>query len=499
MDRKRGPVSVRWIGVLTVKSLGVSVLSMLSVRSVFCCFIAMVFSSALVAAETSWLRPGAVPSPMDNRTTPARTALGKSLFFDPRLSGSNALSCASCHNPAFGWSDGQPTAVGHNMKILGRATPTLVNAGFNKLQMWDGRFRTLEEQALGPIVAAGEMNQSLDEVVAEIAAIPGYVAMFEEAYPGEGITSKNIAKAIAAYERTILSTESPFDRWQKGDPRAVDVSVKRGFELFRGKARCDLCHSGFNFTDNGFHNIGLKGSADEGRFRKVPVRGMRGAFKTPTLRDIALTAPYMHDGRYATLEEVVEHYDRGGDNTENIDSQMQALHLSPEEKASLVAFMRALTGAMRQVVLPNLPSRTTGTPRAEVAAPVDPAAVPVQSPHPAPPEKVTAADKPADSAVINAAEEVISGTEKLDVYQVDKAFFQNNKRIVAINVHAGEAVRFQNKDKLSHNLYSLSDSKTFDLGTLRKNEMRSILFDRRGEVEIQCAIHPEMMLMVNVQ
>lgn len=463
-----------------------------------------------VSAEKSWLRPGSVQTPIDNRSTSARIQLGKSLFFDPRLSGSNAISCASCHNPALGWSDSQPTAVGHNMQILGRATPTLINAAFNKLQMWDGRFRSLEEQALGPIVAAGEMNQPLEEVVAELAAIPGYVTMFENAYPGEGITPKTIAKAIAAYERTILSTESPFDRWQKGDEHAVDASVKRGFELFKGKARCDLCHSGFNFTDDGFHNIGLKGNTDEGRFKKVPVRGMRGAFKTPTLRDIALTAPYMHDGRYATLEEVIDHYDRGGDETESLDSQMQALHLTPEEKASLVDFMRSLSGAPRQVVVPTLPSRVAKTPRVEVAVLADPVKRPVPSAPSAALGKPVVAEIPpmatatttqakAEPAVVRQVEEVDANAEKLDVYQVDKAFFQGNRRIVAIKVRAGEAVRFQNKDKLSHNLYSLSSAKTFDLGTLKKNETRAVMFDQRGEVEIQCAIHPEMMLVVDVK
>ena len=189
--------------------------------------------------------------------------------------------------------------------------------------MWDGRFKTLEEQALGPITGEGEMNQNLDGILDKLSSIPGYVALFAAAYPGEGITKITLGKAIAAYERTIVSNDAPFDRWQRGSERAVDASVKRGFEVFKGKGRCETCHGGFNFTDDGFHNIGLKGSTDPGRYAKVPIKAMQGAFKTPTLRDIALTGPYMHDGRYDTLEDVIKHYDRGGDKGENVDEQIQ--------------------------------------------------------------------------------------------------------------------------------------------------------------------------------
>ncbi len=465
------------------------------------CLVALVLcvcatQSVAAPAARSWLRPGSVPAPAYNQPTAARIALGKTLFFDPRLSGSNAMSCSNCHNPALGWSDGQPTAIGNNMKALGRASPTLLNVAYNKLHMWDGRFRSLEEQALGPITAAGEMNQDLNELIGEIKSIPGYVTLFDSAYPGEGVTTTTVAKALAAYERTIVSTESPFDRWQAGNSRALDAAAKRGFELFKGKARCELCHGGFNFTDDGFHNIGLKGNVDDGRFKSVPVRVMRGAFKTPTLRDIALTAPYMHDGRYASLEEVVEHYDRGGDATDNLDSQMQALHLTPEEKADLVAFMKSLTGNPKQVVLPNLPHRVASTQHPAGAQP-EPSAAPAgtQGTDATPPAAATVAETPQEPVSDDAG----SGASRLDVYQMDKAFFHNSKRIVAVKVRAGEAVRFQNKDRLSHNLYSLSPGKTFDLGTMRKNQSRSVTFDRRGEVEVQCAIHPEMLLVVDVQ
>jgi cytochrome c peroxidase len=304
-----------------------------------------------------WLRPAVAPAPADNAVTPARVELGRALFFDTRLSAKEALSCASCHNPAFAWTDGRPTAVGNDMKILRRSSPTILNAAFNPLQMWDGRKTTLEDQALGPF-GPDEQNLPLDELARRVQSHPGYVQMFKHAYPGEEISSATIAKAIASFERTVLSTESPFDRWREGDEQAISASAKRGFELFNGKADCALCHQGFNFTDNGFHNIGLKaqaGNEDAGRYEQRKVAVLKGAFKTPTLRDVALTAPYMHNGCYDTLEQVVDHYDRGGDDKSNLSENIRPLHLSAQEKQDLVAFLDSLTGAPAPVVVPRLP------------------------------------------------------------------------------------------------------------------------------------------------
>ena len=312
--------------------------------------------SCSASAGDKYLRPAKPPEPADNRSTPARVALGKALFFDPRLSGSDWISCATCHNPAMGWSDGLPTAIGDGMKRLKRATPTILNAAYSPLLMWDGRAPDLEAQALGPIAADVEMNQDLPGLVKKLSAVSGYVEMFDKAYPGEGISGKTIGKAIAAYERTILSTESPFDRWRRGDARAVSASAKRGFDVFEGKANCAACHQGFNFTDNGFHNIGLKGATDAGRYELRKLPRLRGAMKTPTLRDVALTAPYMHNGMYRTLEEVVEHYDRGGDVKDNLDPEVKPLNLTAQERADLVAFMRSLTGSPMKVTLPQLPN-----------------------------------------------------------------------------------------------------------------------------------------------
>jgi cytochrome c peroxidase len=305
-----------------------------------------------------WLRPESVPAPINNAPNADRISLGRALFFDPRLSGSGVLSCASCHNPGLGWSDGLPTGFGHDFKRLGRATPTILNAVYQPLLMWDGRKPSLEDQALGPIESAGEMNMPLDELVKRLSAITGYHPMFDKAYPGEGITKETVGKAIASFERTVVSTTAPFDRWRKGDKNAISISAQRGFDVFQNKAACVKCHQGFNFTDNGFHNIGVRSlsdTEDEGRFAHRKVKILKGAFKTPTLRDIELTAPYMHNGLYKTLDEVVEHYDRGGDVKTNISPNITPLGLSEQDKKDLVAFMKSLTGEAMTVEIPRLP------------------------------------------------------------------------------------------------------------------------------------------------
>jgi cytochrome c peroxidase len=203
------------------------------------------------------------------------------------------------------------------------------------------------------------MDLDMEILVERLVAIPGYAAAFERAYPGEGITEKTIAKALASFERTVVSAESPFDRWRAGNKKAVDESAKRGFKLFTGKAKCDTCHEGGNFTDNGFHNIGLKTpkgmSEDVGRYAQRKVKINKGAFKTSTLRDVELTAPYMHNGIYQTLEEVIDHYDRGGDVKENLDPNMEPLNLTSQEKQDLLAFLKSLTGKPIHVMIPQLP------------------------------------------------------------------------------------------------------------------------------------------------
>jgi len=311
-------------------------------------------AAALAELKREYARPAAIPFPPENRHTPEREALGRMLFFDPRLSGSNSMSCASCHNPSLSWGDGLPRAVGHGMKVLGRRTPTVLNLAWTSFLFWDGRAEGLEAQALGPIASRDEMNQDLDELVEELRAVQGYRALFERAYPGEGITRDTIAKAIATFERTIVSARAPFDAWVAGDESAVSPAAKRGFVVFNTKARCAACRRGWNFTDDGFHDIGLR-SAELGRGALLPLEGMRHAFKTPTLRNVDRRAPYMHDGSLATLAEVVDYYDSGGVTRPSRAHHVRALGLTPDEKRDLVEFMKTLTSDDPPVSVPVLP------------------------------------------------------------------------------------------------------------------------------------------------
>ena len=304
------------------------------------------------ASDREW-RLLAVPMPKENMSTPARVELGKTLFFDPRISNAGAMSCASCHEPSLGWSDGRKTSV-VGSDVMGRASPTIVNLGYNTQFTWDGRKKDLEEHAVGPHrhLSAPDFKAA----AARLAAIPGYQAMFASAYPGEPIVVETIAKALAAFQRTVVSSDSPFDRWLAGDTRALTPEQYRGYTVFLdpAKGNCAVCHKGSNFTDNGFHNIGLK-SADPGRFAFLKVAAMKGAFKTPTLREIEMTAPYFHDGSASTLREVVDHYARGGDDRSNVSIDVKKLNLTEQDKEDLVDFLRSLTSKFAAVVRPVLP------------------------------------------------------------------------------------------------------------------------------------------------
>lgn len=293
-------------------------------------------STAVVAAEPKGLPP--VVHPENNKPTPEKIALGKQLFFDGRLSADNKVSCATCHDPAKGFSNGDQFATGVEGKKGGRNSPTVINSAFHTFQFWDGRAKTLEEQALGPIGNPIEMNMKLEDVVAKLNKIEGYKKQFQAIF-GTDVTSEGMAKAIAAYERTILSGDAPYDRFKAGDKTALSEAAQRGMKLFFGKANCGACHSGPNFTDNAFHNIGVAGT-DEGRHVISKSLGDKGAFKTPTLREIARTAPYMHDGSLKTLEEVVEHYNKGGNPNEQLDEEIYALNLTKEQVADIVTFMK---------------------------------------------------------------------------------------------------------------------------------------------------------------
>ena len=300
-------------------------------------------------------RPNFIPFPKDNPYTAEKAALGKKLYFDTRLSSGNLLSCAACHNPGFGWGDGQPTGVGHMMKRLGRRSPTIINAAYANVLMWDGRAGSLEEQALGPIQAEVEMAMPLPELLKRLNELPEYKQLFEAAFPGQGIKGETIAKSIATYERTVVSGTSSFDSWIDGKDGAISDSAKRGFELFNAKAQCNTCHAGWRFTDDSFHDIGLRGE-DIGRAKFLEgIPKAERAFKTPGLREISRRGPYMHDGSMPTLEAVIDHYDSGGIARESRSDLIKPLKLSAQEKADLVAFMKTLTSSVDPTTVPEMP------------------------------------------------------------------------------------------------------------------------------------------------
>lgn len=296
----------------------------------------VVASHGLAAAEPAGLPP--VSHPKDNPPTAEKILLGKQLFFDGRLSADNKVSCASCHDPAKGFSNGEQFATGVEGQKGGRNSPTVINSAYGKLQFWDGRAKNLEDQAMGPVQNPIEMKMTVEAVVAKLNAIEGYKKQFQQVF-GSDVTSDGMAKAIAAYERTVLSGDAPYDKFKAGDKAALSEAAARGMKLFMGKANCSACHAGASFTDNSFHNIGVPGT-DEGRAAINKSAGDKGAFKTPTLREIARTAPYMHDGSIKTLEEVVVHYNKGGTPHPQLDEELFPLKLTDAEAADLVTFLK---------------------------------------------------------------------------------------------------------------------------------------------------------------
>ncbi|WP_250846642.1 cytochrome-c peroxidase [Aquisphaera insulae] len=327
--------------------------------------------------------------PAGNPLTKGKYELGRQLYFDPRISLDGKESCASCHNPDLGWSDGHKTSTGIKGQKGNRNAPTVFNTVYGKTMFWDGRAGSLEGQAQGPMINPIEMgDQKHQAIVERIRKVPGYKQQFEKVF-GTNVTLDGMAKAIATFERVAaLSGNSKYDKYNAGDNAALSESEKRGMVLFGlrlstddefktdvelQKAKCTICHVGSNFTDEQFHNLGVgwdeskKKHADIGRWAPVPI-GQKcdtdlGSFKTPTCRNVELSAPYMHDGSLKTLEEVVEHYDKGGNANPSLDPDMKPLKLTAQEKADLVAFMKALTGEHKSLaeLLPTLPPNADGS------------------------------------------------------------------------------------------------------------------------------------------
>ena len=293
--------------------------------------------------------------PPNNPQTSQKIRLGKLLYFDTRLSKDNTVSCATCHDPAMGWSDAGPTSKGIDGQMGGRRSPPVSNAAYNPLQFWDGRAPSLEEQAKGPIQNPIEMGNTHEVMIKTVEDIPGYVEIFKKVFNDSKLSIDMIADAIASFERTVVTTDSPFDRFVKGDGQSLTLLEKEGLEIFNGKGHCTSCHWGGNFSDGRFHNLGVNptdpSKPDEGRYVITKDPKDIGAFKTPTVRDASLRAPYMHNGSEKTLEEVVEFYDVGGRMDDpNLDPLIVPLGLNENEKKALVAFMtRALISTNPEV------------------------------------------------------------------------------------------------------------------------------------------------------
>lgn len=294
--------------------------------------------------------------PADNPLTKEKIELGRAIFFDKRMSKDNTIACASCHMAKKGFADGMPVSTGIKGLKGGRSAPVSFNRVYSKAQFWDGRAATLEDQSIGPFanpIEHGFANH--DEMVAKMKKMPGYRKLFQEVFGGE-ITIQDVGRAVASFQRTVLSGNSAVDKYDiGGDQNALSDSAKRGLELFRGKARCTRCHSGFNFTDEKFHNLGIgwdDNKVDLGRYMETKNPEDIGAFKTPTLREISRTAPYMHDGRFKTLEEVVKFYNQGGVKNPHQDNTIIPLEMTDDEQQDLVAMLKSLNGEGWQHVAP---------------------------------------------------------------------------------------------------------------------------------------------------
>jgi cytochrome c peroxidase len=289
--------------------------------------------------------PSIAPIPADNTQTAVKVELGKMLFFEPRISASGIISCATCHNPALGFTDRIPLAVGHMGQVGERNTPTVLNAAFLGSQFWDGRAATLEEQALGPIEADIEMAMPLDEAVQRLKEFDVYQEMFADVFGGDdAINLDNVARSLAAFQRTLITPNSPLDRYLAGDEQALTEQQQRGMRAFVDRG-CVACHRGPALSDSQFHRIQVPGSTDLGRYLVTGEERDRHAFRTPTLRNVAVTYPYFNNGQVATLDEA----------TRVMGREMLNLELSDEEVADMVAFMHALTGDMPEFVFPALP------------------------------------------------------------------------------------------------------------------------------------------------
>ncbi len=404
----------------------------------------------LAALTAAFRRPATVPFPADNPLSEKKRALGDALFHDQRLSVDNSRSCASCHDRAKGFADGEVQGHGVPGRPLKRHTPTLWNLAWASPVFWDGRARSLEEQVLGPIESPDEMAQPIDQVISRLSEDPAMKRAFAEAFPqSPNVDAANLAKAIATYERTFVSPVTRFDRWVAGDRKALNEHEAAGFRLFAGKAGCAQCHKGWAFTDYNFYDIGMPGD-DRGRGAVLRLEAAEHAFKTPGLREIGRSAPYMHDGSLATLDDVIRHYETGVVPRSTVAKDIpHNLKLSDEERANLIAFLGTLTSESD----PVLPTKIA----AVKGGPTTPAV------------KVST------------------------VTQDDRAFSPKH-----IAIRRGEKLWILNNDTRTHNVRIFDEAFDFDSGAQEPGETVEIAFPRTGSFLVFCGIHPKMELYVDV-
>jgi cytochrome c peroxidase len=406
------------------------------------------------AARALFARPSSVPHPAENRPNPDKLALGERLFHEPRLSAGGAIACATCHDNRLGFADGLALSTsGASGRQLRRHTPSLWDLAWAPRLFWDGRAGSLEEQALGPLTHPDEMAGSMAAAVRRLGEDASYVAAFARAFPqSPAIDEDRIVQALASWQRTLVSPPTAFDRWVAGDDKALGPEAVAGLALFMGKAGCVRCHVGFAFTDHAFHDIGLPGR-DKGRGAVVGVGAVDHAFKTPGLREAAWSAPYMHDGSLATLEDVVRHYEGGGIMRPSRSPDMPApFELSDDERARLIAFLDTLSSET-----PPRPSREAWVGRA--AAPTR--AVPVAA---------------------------------ASVSQRGRQFTPS-----AVRVRAGETLTILNDDDRTHNVRIDDPHSPLNSGAQEPGEHVSLRLDRPGHIEAYCAIHPTMRLSIAVE
>lgn len=415
----------------------------------------------LDALRALYQRPGSgetAPAPADNPTTPAKAELGRRLFFDPALSGSGQTSCATCHDPARGFTDGRPRARGADGHPLPRRTPTLWNLAWAPFLFWDGRATGLEAQAAQPIEAHDEMGQPLAALADRLAAHPAYSAAFDIAFsdaPHPRTTGENLVRAIAAWERTLVSPRTRFDAWVEGDTAALSVSETRGFVLFNARAGCANCHGGWAFTDHAFYDTGLPAGPDLGRGPVLGLERTNRAFKAPTLRETLRggEGPFMHDGSLPTLAAVLAHYERGVVQRPTLPPELpRHLVLSPRDRTDLLGFLATLTSP------PDTPLPPF----------IEPSMAPV----------------------------ALAELTPVRLARVSQRGRQFGPGRVAVT--QGGSVEITNNDSTMHNIRVDAPGLQLNSGVQDPGQVVTWRLDQPGRLVAFCGIHPRMRLEINV-